>query len=493
MKTKIKRHSRTVLSVILAVCMLASCMAVGIIATSAAYVDGKSVPEAANAADIPGGGTNGSKDDGEALGAAADDEAVGATYYLLLSYNSNKPTDMTNYVSSSSATFTVTPSSFGKSSFETGRNYYVGISSGTSYTNMYSQNGSSSIGTVTGSLTANVQNYNYGEPSVRYNFAYFCITDTSVQSVTVSVSGGDNTTYSFAAANTSYTISYGSTTNGSFTTAPTSANSGSTVTVVATPSTGYAVSSVTYTPSGGSAAACTNTSGNTYTFTMPSANVTVNATFTQASYTVSANCTGCAITGLGSSYHYGDTVAFTVAPETDYALKSLTVKQGSTTITTTNTGGNAYTFTMPAGNVTITAVCANTAGTATIYFKSATAYVYVPYVSVNGGAEVKMTVDRYLTNSANSYNPKSETGSLRYAWYKAEISGLNTTSATTVKVRGQDTYMEATGSFNITDGGTIYLACDNLMEGSTLVDISSLATDLEALDFYDTPLNMIDN
>ena len=38
MKTKIKRHSRAVLSVALAVCMLVSCMTVGIIATDAANV-----------------------------------------------------------------------------------------------------------------------------------------------------------------------------------------------------------------------------------------------------------------------------------------------------------------------------------------------------------------------------------------------------------------------------------------------------------------------
>ena len=38
MKTKIKRHSRSVISVLLAVCMLVSCMTVGLIATDAAKV-----------------------------------------------------------------------------------------------------------------------------------------------------------------------------------------------------------------------------------------------------------------------------------------------------------------------------------------------------------------------------------------------------------------------------------------------------------------------
>ena len=43
MKTKIKRHSRSVISVILAVCMLVSCMTVGMIATDAAKVQSESV------------------------------------------------------------------------------------------------------------------------------------------------------------------------------------------------------------------------------------------------------------------------------------------------------------------------------------------------------------------------------------------------------------------------------------------------------------------
>lgn len=43
MKTKIKRHSRSVLSVILAVCMLISCMTAAMIATDAANVDSETV------------------------------------------------------------------------------------------------------------------------------------------------------------------------------------------------------------------------------------------------------------------------------------------------------------------------------------------------------------------------------------------------------------------------------------------------------------------
>ena len=490
MKTKIKRHSRVVLSVALAVCMVVSCLAVGLIATNAAYTDG--IIPSKNTADVTGGGTNGSKDDGDALGAKDDSEVVGANNAggtsgcsIFLQSKNGSSYDVEYYnaydkeitvnvadlkLDSNNLRFRVKAYPNGENEWYGNQNHVDNPGANTTLSNMGTNGESNSYG-----YFKNANNYT----SITFKLAK---------------DGNNLNMYWVSGASTSYTISYNSPSNGSFTTKPTSANSGASVSVVATPNEGYQINTVSVYKTGDSSTRVSATrNGNTITFTMPSYNVTVNVTFSICSYTITTSETHCTIAGAGSTATYNSTVNFTVTPDEDYALKSLTVKQGSTTITTTNTGGNAYTFTMPAGNVTITAVCANTAGTATIYFKSATAYVYVPYVSVNGGAEVKMTVDRYLTNSANSYKPKSETGSLRYAWYKAEISGLNTTSATTVKVRGQDTYMEATGSFNITDGGTIYLACDNLMEGSTLVDISSLATDSAALDFYDTPLNMIDN
>ena len=55
MKTKIKRHSRSVLSVILAICILISCLMVGLIATDAAKVTDSSI---------------GAKDDSDGVGSS---------------------------------------------------------------------------------------------------------------------------------------------------------------------------------------------------------------------------------------------------------------------------------------------------------------------------------------------------------------------------------------------------------------------------------------
>lgn len=93
---------------------------------------------------------------------------------------------------------------------------------------------------------------------------------------TIALSKDDGTT------TTKYTVSSGTTSNGSFTVSTTSAAEGDTVTVNTTPDSGYEVDTVTYTPDGGTATNATG-SGNTYTFTMPAANVTVNVTFKTSS------------------------------------------------------------------------------------------------------------------------------------------------------------------------------------------------------------------
>ena len=77
MKSKIKRHSRAVISVILTLCMVVSCMTVGLIATDAAKVTDS--------------GTVGAKADSEEVAANADDESVGAdiTYTIYFENTDN--------------------------------------------------------------------------------------------------------------------------------------------------------------------------------------------------------------------------------------------------------------------------------------------------------------------------------------------------------------------------------------------------------------------
>lgn len=491
MKTKIKRHSRVVLSVALAVCMVVSCLVVGLIATNAAYVDG--IIPSKNAADVTGGGTNGSKDDGDALGAKDDSEVGGANNAggtsgcsIFLQSKNGSSYDVEYYnaydkeitvnvadlkLDSNNLRFRVKAYPNGKNEWYGNQNHVDNPGAYTTLSNMGTSGESNSYG-----YFKNANNYT----SITFKLAK---------------DGNNLNMYWVSGASTSYTISYNSPSNGSFTTKPTSANSGASVSVVATPNEGYQINTVSVYKTGDSSTRVSATrNGNTITFTMPSYNVTVNVTFSICSYTITTSETHCTIAGAGSTATYNSTVNFTVTPDEDYALKSLTVKQGSTTINTTNTGGNAYTFTMPAGNVTITATCASTAGTAIFRFKSATAWVYQPYISINGGAETKMTLTDpvdYLDHYTNpkAVHPYSQTGSLRYAWYQANLTGIDTSKPVTITVRGQDTYMEATGTFTVGSGSELILACDNLMEGSTLVNLSSESDAVK--DFYESPLHMV--
>ena len=150
MKTKIKRHSRSVLSVVLAISMLISCMMVGLIATDAA------------------------RDDSERLG---------TTYNLFISTD-NDPSKWSQTVTSDSQTFTITPSALGLSNFASGTNYYVGISSSSSITEMWSRgsDGSAVVGTVSGAGISGTSANQYNDGNTRYNFAHISFSSTSVSS-----------------------------------------------------------------------------------------------------------------------------------------------------------------------------------------------------------------------------------------------------------------------------------------------------------------------
>ena len=106
MKTKIKRHSRSVLSVVLALCMLVSCMTVGIIATDAAKISGNT----------------------EAVGAQTDSESVGGATDYYWNYQKDMPSS--NYSAGNHQALT-------KSSKATNKYYYIATLDTSSTYGMY--------------------------------------------------------------------------------------------------------------------------------------------------------------------------------------------------------------------------------------------------------------------------------------------------------------------------------------------------------------------
>lgn len=146
---------------------------------------------------------------------------------------------------------------------------------------------------------------------------------------------------------TMYSITVdGSIANGSVSASAATAEEGDEITLTATPATGYALSS--YDVSDASDNVVTVT-GNK--FTMPASNVTVSATFAQL-YTISTTADHGTITVTPStSVVAGTEVTISASADSGYAFSSWTVT-GATPASTTE---STTTFTMPAGNVSVTA------------------------------------------------------------------------------------------------------------------------------------------
>ncbi len=94
-----------------------------------------------------------------------------------------------------------------------------------------------------------------------------------------------------------------------------------------------------------------------YTFTMPNKDVTISATFKKVKYTITGTGDHATFSIPSSdTYNWGDTVEFTVTPDKWYSVKSVYANDATVAITKVDGKENAYSFTMPQGDVVITAV-----------------------------------------------------------------------------------------------------------------------------------------
>lgn len=140
------------------------------------------------------------------------------------------------------------------------------------------------------------------------------------------------------------------------------AEAGATVTLTATPATYYELSG--WTVLDGNAEEVTVTvsqeNANVATFTMPSSDVEVSATFatTLTSYNITVDSdieNGTVEADMATAFE-GATVTLTVTPATGFGLKTiLAMTDGSDDVVLTKSNSTTYTFEMPADNVTVMA------------------------------------------------------------------------------------------------------------------------------------------
>ena len=121
------------------------------------------------------------------------------------------------------------------------------------------------------------------------------------------------------------------------------------VTLTVTPDKGYELASLSVTDDTGSSVSVENNR-----FTMPASNVTVTAAFEAIKYnvTIPGNLSHGSVTSDKTEAIMGDTVTLTVAPNEGYELASLRVVDAQNAPVTVENNQ----FTMPASNVTVTAV-----------------------------------------------------------------------------------------------------------------------------------------
>jgi len=144
--------------------------------------------------------------------------------------------------------------------------------------------------------TANKYLFIYAKDFSTYAVGY----TTPAAPYTPTYSSGSSATYTIEVS--------GNTDNGKVTLSKAKAQSGEKITVTVKPDAGYSVGAVTATDANGKSVSVTKTSDTTYTFTMPSSKVTVNATFTNGTCPQDATCPVSKFTDADAKAWYHDGV-----------------------------------------------------------------------------------------------------------------------------------------------------------------------------------------
>ena len=195
-------------------------------------------------------------------------------------------------------------------------------------------------------------------PAEGYMLDTLSVTDASGNSVTV-----ENNQFTMPASAVSvsatfkeatpHKINIGASENGSVTADLSEATVGTTVTLTVTPADDYRLSAVTVNDG---AVEVTKVNDTTYTFVMPDADVTVNATFEKIPHSVNVETSeNGTVSADKQTAVAGDTVTLTWTAEDGYTLDKITVTDAENNEVTIDQGVLACTFVMPSSDVTVTA------------------------------------------------------------------------------------------------------------------------------------------
>jgi hypothetical protein len=193
-----------------------------------------------------------------------------------------------------------------------------------------------------------------------------------------------------------YTVTAGAFTNGSVTPDKNSYNVNETVTLTIEPEEGYELDEISAYKTGENQVSVALTKeGDEWTFAMPAHDVTVEATFKLADYSVTIGTfIGGNVTADEASYNFNDKVTLTIAIDTDYELADISAhKTGDETTPVALTGDDSErTFDMPAYDVTVKALFTTTAEYSVAIGTFANGSVGAAKNTYKGNEEVALTI-----------------------------------------------------------------------------------------------------
>ena len=245
---------------------------------------------------------------------------------------------------------------------------------------------------------------------------------------------------------TDYTVTVAESQNGTVTVSKATANMGDEITVTVTPATGYELDTLSVT-------GATVTDGK---FTMPASNVTVTATFKKTDYTITiGECVNGSVSVSQTTANYGDVILVTATPDEGYELIYFQVDGGDYAGTAFNMPAKNVTVTatfrkadysvtvgqVQNGSVSVDKTTANYGDVITVTATPAEGYE-LDTVKVDGtaisGTTFTMPAKDVTVTAVFKEIPKSYTVSLEYDSSMATVSGI--TASTTAHEGDQYTF-----------------------------------------------------
>lgn len=266
------------------------------------------------------------------------------------------------------------------------------------------------------------------------NLSEYVVKDSAGNFVATSVPSDDVNKLSFpTTAGESYTISKATTYNISIAEAengtvsvPTTANEGSIVALSASPEKGYILNTITVTDASGNPVETTAQEDGSYTFVMPSSDVTVTAAFkedtpVEVSYAIHVPEIKNGTIEIPETAVENSTVQLIVKPAKGYVVANVVIHTlDGQAVSIADQENGVYTFTMPASDITVNATFRPDSGTETTYKvtiqDSRNGKVTVPQTSYTVGSKVILTAvpDKgYKLDKITAVDSKNQTIKLK--------------------------------------------------------------------------------